>query len=140
MAVAGASSDLLAVGRDATTIFVEPKSKKCAFLETVFRRSREMVSSLSCRILDARVDPPFEASVDALGLPRLDLLTSRALALDPRLLEMLFERHPSARVLLWIGRDLPSLAAGIRLRQTVHLPGSEHRRIVELVSSATSRS
>jgi 16S rRNA (guanine527-N7)-methyltransferase len=103
---------------------VEARERKWAFLSAVARKA-----SLPCRCLNVRVDIPLPA-----GLPAsLDVVTARALKLDPDVLGALAERlGPEGRILLWVGEDAPPLPPNLVSGRTVRIPGSRSRRILEL--------
>ena len=103
---------------------VESNARKWAFLEAVRRRA-----ALPCRCLNARVATPLPE-----GLPAtMDLLTARALKLDP-IAEALEPRlAPGARIVFWAGGETFATPRGWRLARQVPVPGSASRRIVELV-------
>lgn len=103
---------------------VEAREKKWAFLSAAARKA-----SLPCRCLNVRVAVPLPA-----GLPAsLDLVTTRALKLDPDVLGALAGRlGPAGRILLWLGEEDPVLPAMLAPGRTVRIPGSQRRRILEL--------
>src|SRR5215218_9628710 len=103
---------------------VEAREKKWAFLSAAARKA-----SLPCRSLNVRVEVPLPAGIPA----RLDLVTARALKLDPDVLGALAERlGPAGRILLWLGEEDPALPATLAPGRTINLPGSYRRRILEL--------
>ena len=103
---------------------VEAREKKWAFLSAAARKA-----SLPCRCLNARVQVPLPAGIPA----SLDLVTARALKLDPDVLGALAERlGPAGRVLLWLGEEDPALPATLVPGRSVKLLGSQRRRILEL--------
>ena len=103
---------------------VEARERKWAFLLAAARKA-----SLPCRCLNARVQVPLPD-----GLPEtLDVITSRALRLDPKTWGSLAERlAPEGRVLLWAGGQDPDLPPEIVPCGGVLLAGSERRRILAL--------
>jgi 16S rRNA (guanine527-N7)-methyltransferase len=103
---------------------VEARERKWAFLLAAARRA-----SLPCRCLNARVQVPLPA-----GLPEtLDVITSRALRLDPKTWGTLAERlNPGGRVLLWAGGHDPELPPELVSDGGIQLAGSERRRILAL--------
>jgi len=102
---------------------VEPRVKKWAFLMAVVRRIR-----LSCTCLNARVELPLGREI-----PRdIDVVTSRALAFPPSMLEALRESSPRARLLLWRGKIASAVPDGYHLESEIWIPDSKHRRILEL--------
>lgn len=103
---------------------VEAREKKWAFLSASAGKA-----SLPCRCLNVRVSVPLPA-----GLPAsLDVVTARALKLDPPVLEALAERlGPGGRILLWVGEEDPDLPPVLAPGDSVKIPGSERRRILEI--------
>lgn len=103
---------------------VEARERKWAFLLAAARKA-----SLPCRCLNARVQVPLPD-----GLPEtLDVITSRALRLDPKTWGALAERlNPGGRVLLWAGGHDPDLPPELTSDGGVQLAGSERRRILAL--------
>lgn len=110
--------------------FVEAREKKWAFLLAAVRRA-----SLPCSALNVRVGVPLPA-----GLPaRLDLVTTRALKLDPEMLDALAERlSDHGCLLLWVGGEDPELPPALSVDGSIPLPGSERRRILRLRRSLDS--
>ena len=103
---------------------VEAREKKWAFLSAAARKA-----SLPCRCLNVRVSVPLPAGVPV----SLDLVTARALKLDPDVLGALAERlAPDGRILLWLGEEDPALPATLAPGRSIKLPGSQRRRILEL--------
>ncbi|HEV2852404.1 MAG TPA: RsmG family class I SAM-dependent methyltransferase [Thermoanaerobaculia bacterium] len=105
----------------------EAREKKWAFLAAAARKA-----SLPCRCLNVRVQVPLPA-----GLPeRIDVITSRALRLDPETWGALANRlTPEGRILLWAGENDPDLPPDLVARGGVKLAGSERRRILALQPS-----
>lgn len=104
-------------------VLVEARQKKWAFLKSAIRRS-----GLSSRCLNARV----EASLPQ-GTPDLiDVVTCRAVVITPRLLGLFRDHSPRVRFLLWLGSSQPEVPEGLAVLNEVALPGSDHRRILEL--------
>ncbi len=103
---------------------VETREKKWAFLLAAIRRA-----SLPSTALNVRVGSPLPA-----GLPaRLDLVTTRALKLDPWTLAALAERlSDRGCLLLWVGGEDPEIPPALAVDGSVRLPGSERRRILRL--------
>lgn len=103
---------------------VEAREKKWAFLSASAGKA-----SLPCRCLNVRVSVPLPA-----GLPAsLDVVTARALKLDPPVLGALAERlGPGGRILLWVGEEDPDLPPVLAPGDSVKIPGSERRRILEI--------
>lgn len=122
---AGFPGLVLAAARpDLEMTLVEAREKKWAFLSAAARKA-----SLPCRCLNVRVSVPLPAGIPA----SLDLVTARALKLDPDVLGALAERlGPDGRILLWLGEEDPALPASLVPGRSVKLPGSERRRILEL--------
>lgn len=113
---------VLAAARPSIQVsLVEPRQRKWAFLKTVARRCE-----LSCDCLNARVERPLPREV-----PReIDIVTCRAIAITPALLEAL--REVSPRFLLWCGASQPELPSGFRVEGELLLAGSQARRILEI--------
>jgi 16S rRNA G527 N7-methylase RsmG len=107
---------------------VEARQRKWSFLVAAARRA-----ALSCRCLDARVGVPL-----AEGLPRrIELLTARAVRLPEPVVAALLERlTPCGRALLWAGGADPALPPGFAVARSLPLPGSERRRLLEVVRRA----
>ncbi len=103
---------------------VEARERKWAFLLAAARRA-----ALPCRCLNARVRVPLPA-----GLPEsVDVITSRALRLDPQTWRALAHRlGAEGRVLLWVGEQDPELPPDLVACGGVKLVGSERRRILAL--------
>ncbi len=119
---------LAAVRPDLQVTLTEPRDRKWAFLMTAIRRC-----ALSSQCLNVRVGQPLSPE-----LPRtIDVVTCRAVAVSPRLIETLLESSPQARFLLWCGATVPELPGGSRIVQKVVLAGSKHRRILEIETTAT---
>jgi 16S rRNA (guanine527-N7)-methyltransferase len=108
---------------------VEARERKWAFLNTAARRA-----ALSCRVLNARVEPPLPA-----GLPdAFEVLTMRAVRLPPATLDVLAERVvPGGRLLFWAGQEAVALPAGWRVAARLPLPGAHARRL--LAAERTTR-
>ncbi len=106
---------------------VEARERKWAFLLAAARKA-----ALPCRVLNARVSAPLPA-----GLPAsLDIVTARALKLDPATLSALAERlGPDGRILLWLGEEDADLPPELAPAGSLQLPGSERRRIVQIQRS-----
>ncbi|HYU34690.1 MAG TPA: RsmG family class I SAM-dependent methyltransferase [Thermoanaerobaculia bacterium] len=122
---AGFPGIVLAAARPGLAMtFVEAREKKWAFLLAAIRRA-----SLPCTALNVRVGAPLPA-----GLPaRLDLVTTRALKLDPEMLDALAERlSDHGCLLLWVGGEDPGIPPALAADGSVRLPGSERRRILRL--------
>jgi len=122
---AGFPGLVLAAARPAwRVVLAEAREKKWAFLMNVCRKA-----ALSCRCLNVRVGDPL-----AEGVPdRFDVLTARAIRLPVGDLALLLDRlAPAGRALFWAGSADPGLPDGFAACTRVRLPGSEHRRIVEV--------
>jgi len=126
---AGFPGIVLAAARPGLAMtLVEARERKWAFLLAAIRRA-----SLPCTALNVRVGSPLPA-----GLPaRLDLVTTRALKLDPGMLAALAERlSDHGRLLLWVGGEDPEIPPALAFDGSVRLPGSERRRILRLRRAA----
>ncbi|MFP3939685.1 MAG: hypothetical protein ACLF0P_05205, partial [Thermoanaerobaculia bacterium] len=90
--------------------------------------------ALPCRCLGARVESPLPP-----GLPEsIDVVTIRALKLPPDALEALASRLSKAgRVLVWAGAAEPEAPPTLERGREHPIPGSMHRRIVELLPAGT---
>lgn len=105
---------------------VEPREKKWVFLQAAIRKA----GLLSSKALNARVEIPLSRSLE---LPEtLDVVTSRALAIPAGTLQKIGDHAPRARFLFWIGREEIDLPEGFGITREKHLPGSDHRRVVEV--------
>jgi 16S rRNA (guanine(527)-N(7))-methyltransferase RsmG len=115
---------LAAVRPELEMTLVESRERKWAFLATA-----ALKAALPCRCLDARVQVPLPA-----GLPEsVDVITSRALRLDPETWRALASRlDANGRVLLWAGEHDPELPAELVSCGSLPLAGSEKRRILTL--------
>ena len=118
---------LAAVRRDLQMTLAEAQERKWAFLQAAARRA-----SLPCRCLNVRVGVPLPA-----GLPEsLDVVTARALKLDPDVLAALADRlDAGGRILLWMGEDDPDLPPELSPSGIIKLAGSRTRRILQLQRS-----
>jgi 16S rRNA (guanine527-N7)-methyltransferase len=103
---------------------VEARERKWSFLTTAARKA-----ALSCRCLNVRVASPLPA-----GIPEsLDLVTVRALKLDPEVLDALARRlGPGGRVLLWVGERVPELPPDLSPVASLKLAGGQTRRVLAL--------
>jgi 16S rRNA (guanine527-N7)-methyltransferase len=107
---------------------VEARERKWAFLSAAARRA-----ALPCRCLNVRVASPLPAELPQ----RIDLVTVRALKLEPEVLKAFARRlTPEGSMLLWIGEREPILPPELRPRAIVHLAGGEKRRILQLQATA----
>jgi 16S rRNA (guanine527-N7)-methyltransferase len=106
----------------------EARERKWAFLLAAARKA-----SLPCRCLNVRVQVPLPA-----GLPEsIDVITSRALVLDPETWRALARRlEKDGRVLLWVGERDPDLPPELVSLASVPLAGSEKRRLLALRRAA----
>jgi 16S rRNA (guanine527-N7)-methyltransferase len=109
----------------------EAQERKWAFLVAAARRA-----SLPCRCLNVRVGVPLPA-----GLPEsLDVVTARALKLDPKVLAALAERlSDGGRILLWVGEEDPDLPPELSPSRSLQLAGSRTRRILQLQRTPVDR-
>jgi 16S rRNA (guanine527-N7)-methyltransferase len=122
---AGFPGIVLAAARPGLAMtLVEAREKKWAFLLAAIRRA-----SLPCTALNVRVGVPLPA-----GLPAsLDLVTTRALKLDPGMLDALAARlSDHGCLLLWVGGEDPGISPALSIDGSVRLSGSERRRILRL--------
>jgi len=103
---------------------VEARERKWAFLAAAARRA-----ALPCSCLNVRVSLPLPT-----GIPEaLDLVTARAIRLDPEVLGALADRlQPGGRMLLWVGEENPDLPPNLLPERELPLAGSDRRRILEL--------
>ncbi len=116
---------LAAAVPDLSVTLVEPRQRKGAFLRAVLRKT-----SLPCTWLDGRVSLPLPTELP----PGLDVLSLRALKLPPEVLAALGGRcAPQAQALFWLGLEEPEFPPGWRRGREVFLPGSRHRRILEMI-------
>jgi 16S rRNA (guanine(527)-N(7))-methyltransferase RsmG len=102
---------------------VESRQKKWAFLAAAVRRS-----GLSCSCLNARVGRSLPEGFPA----EVDVVTCRAVAIPPEILEAAFKRSPHVRFLLWQSGIEPSLPLGLTLGRELPIEGSDRRRIFEV--------
>jgi 16S rRNA (guanine527-N7)-methyltransferase len=112
----------------AEVTLVEAREKKWSFLLSATRRA-----TLNCRCVNARVALPLPP-----GLPsKIDVVTLRALKLNPVILQTLAERlSPQGAFWLWLGEETPEIPSLLKPGRTVRLLGSDHRRILELTAEA----
>jgi hypothetical protein len=75
------------------------------------------------------------------GLPEsLDVVTARALKLDPDVLAALAERlSDDGRILLWVGEEDPDLPPDLSPSGSLQLAGSRARRILQLQRTPVDR-
>ena len=124
---AGFPGWVLAAARPGLQVtLVEPHRRKWAFLEAATQKA-----ALSCVCLDARVG----ASLPG-GFPeQIDVITSRALKLDPAMLRALSPRlSASARLLLWQGETPGFELPGFVEEAGVPVPGSRRRVVAYLAA------
>jgi 16S rRNA (guanine527-N7)-methyltransferase len=115
---------LAAAVPDLAMTLVEAQERKWAFLVSAARKA-----ALPCRCLNVRVHLPLPA-----GLPEtFDLITSRALRLDPRVWDALASRLTAeGRLLIWAGEHDPELPPSFVASGSIPLAGSAQRRILAL--------
>lgn len=103
---------------------VEAQERKWAFLASAARKA-----ALPCRCLNVRVHSPLPA-----GLPEtFDLITTRALRLDPKVWDALASRLTAdGRLLIWAGEHDPELPPSFAASGSIPLAGSAKRRILAL--------
>jgi 16S rRNA G527 N7-methylase RsmG len=121
---AGFPGLILAAARpDAEVWLVEPRQRRAAFLEAAARRMR-----LGVRVLGVRVSPQTLPELP----DRLDVVTQRALRLDPRAARALLARLAAgARWLVWSGGEPPELPAELIAGRILALPASRQRFLRE---------
>jgi 16S rRNA (guanine527-N7)-methyltransferase len=103
---------------------VEARQRKWSFLLAVARKA-----ALSVRCLDARVAAPLPADIPA----EIERLTLRAIRLpEPVAAALLARLGPTGRALHWAGSEDPAAPPGFEIGPSHPLPGSAHRRIVEV--------
>lgn len=126
---AGFPGFVLAAARPKLDVWlVESRQRKWAFLRAAAARA-----ALSCRCLDARVSSPLPAEIPE----ELDFVTLRAVKLPPAALEALLGRlKDTGSLLWWRGEEAFTLPVGWSETRRIDLPGSEHRRIVEVRHAA----
>lgn len=130
---------LAMVRRDLRVVLLEPNQRKWSFLRAAIRAADRLRRALepaaaiwSCTSLDARIGPQLPA-----GLPtEIDVVTSRAVAMSPALLEPLVAHSPGVRILLWYGRGCPE-HAGFEVGSTTRIRDSAHRQIITMVASGS---
>ena len=126
---AGFPGFVLAAARPNLDVWlVESRQRKWAFLRAAAARA-----ALSCRCLDARVSAPLPPEIPE----ELDFVTLRAVKLQRAALEALLGRlRPAGALLWWRGEEAFELPPGWSETRRIDLPGSEHRRIVEVRRAA----
>lgn len=103
---------------------VEARGRKWSFLSSAARKA-----ALPCRCLNVRVSAPLPAALPE----KIDLVTARALKLEPAILRDLGERlTPGGRILLWVGEQDPEIPPQLVPDTALPLGGSERRRILSL--------
>jgi 16S rRNA (guanine(527)-N(7))-methyltransferase RsmG len=122
---AGFPGFVLAAARPDLEVFlVEARQRKWAFLEAARRRA-----ALSCTCLNARVGPGLPSGIPA----QIDVLTARAVKLEPRVLSPLLPCLPAdSSIVLWAGEGEPVVVPGFEPVRERRVVGSRSRRIVEL--------
>lgn len=109
---------------------IEARERKWAFLSAAARRA-----ALPCRCLNVRVASPLPAELPQ----RIDLVTVRALKLEPEVLKALAQRlTPEGSMLLWIGEREPKLPSELTPQAILHLAGGDKRRILQLRATAAA--
>lgn len=103
---------------------VESRSRKWSFL-----RAASRAASLRCRCLNARVASNLPEGFP----PRIDLVTVRALKLNPGEIRSVASRmRPGAAFLFWLGREEPRWIEGLEPARRLDLAGADFRRILEV--------
>lgn len=122
---AGFPGFVLAAARPELDVtLVEPRERKWAFLRAAVRRA-----SLSSHCLNARVGLQLPEGLP----PEIDVVTLRALKLEPTVMATLAERlSPKGRFLLWVGAEPPHLPSGWELAGQEIFPRAQARRVVAL--------
>lgn len=108
-------------------VLIEPRLKRVAFLRAAARAvaTCDTVRSLDLRILAGRLALPLPAELPQ----RVDVVTVRALRLEPAVALALLQRlSPSGHWVAWGGKE-SGLPAGARLVDVVPLPGRDAARI-----------
>ncbi|MEM7050199.1 MAG: RsmG family class I SAM-dependent methyltransferase [Acidobacteriota bacterium] len=115
---------LACVRSDLRLTLIEARGRKCAFLQAAARRA-----ALPCQCLNARVGDPLPEGVPE----RVAYYSVRALRLPPKTLSAMAHRlRDEGRFLFWAGAEDPELPVGFRVRRQVPIPGSKHRRVLEV--------
>ncbi len=126
---AGFPGLVLAAARPGLRVtLAEPRDRKWAFLKTAIRRC-----GLSSQCLNVRVEMPLSRELPC----TIDVVTSRAVTVPPRLIENLCDSSPQVRFLLWCGAMRPELPESSRVVREVALAGSNRRRILEIETTET---
>lgn len=122
---AGFPGLVLAAARPGLRVtLIEARERKWSFLAAASRRA-----SLSCRCLNVRVDLPLPPVIPE----TLDLVTARAIRLEPEVLDALASRlSTEGRILLWVGENDPDLPPNLLIERELRLSGSDRRRILGL--------
>ena len=118
---------LAASNPELSVTLVEPREKKWSFLRSAIRKT----DLLSCTALNARVEFPLSHSIDPAS--EIDVVTSRALTLPIEVLDAFLDDYPHVRILLWVGLEDIALPKQARIHRSIRLPGSDHRKIIEIV-------
>lgn len=127
---AGFPGFVVAAARPRLAVFlVEARERKWAFLRAASRRC-----SVPCTCLLGRVSASLPRGFPA----HVDVVTSRAVKIEPELLGGILRGAPRARFLLWRGRSPVPVPAGYRIGQERPLPGTDGRCIVELEPAGTT--
>jgi 16S rRNA (guanine527-N7)-methyltransferase len=130
---AGFPGIVLAAARPGLRVALcEARERKWSFLAAAVRRA-----SLPCRCLNVRVGVPLPT-----GFPEeLDLVTARAVRLEPEVLGALASRlAPGGRILLWVGEEAPELPPSLVPDVELSLRGSVRRRILGLARRTEPKS
>lgn len=115
---------LAAVRPDLDVILIESRERKGAFLRSAIRR----MGLRRARVENARIS----AQGDVIArLGAVDVVTSRAVALEKEIFTALTSHSPHARFLLWEAQKEGGSGMGYRRTREVILADADHRRIVE---------
>jgi 16S rRNA (guanine(527)-N(7))-methyltransferase RsmG len=115
---------LAAVRPELEVILIESRERKGSFLRSAIRR----MGLRQARVENARISAQGDL-IARLGV--VDVVTSRAVALEEDVLAALIARSPHARFLLWEAQKEAGSGAGYRRTREVALSGANHRRVVE---------
>lgn len=115
---------LAAVRPDLEVILIESRERKGSFLQSAIRH----MGLRRARVENARISAQGDV-IARLGV--VDVVTSRAVALEEDVLAALIARSPRARFLLWEAQKEAGSGAGYRRTRDVALAGADHRRVVE---------
>lgn len=121
---AGFPGLVLAAARpDLEVTLVEPRERRAAFLSAAARKMR-----LAVRVVNARVEAKISPDIPS----EIDVLTVRALRLEPRLWRALQVRlAPGCRLLSWSGEQPSELPAAFVAGRDLLLAGSARRHLRE---------